>query len=48
MFSEKVDLNYDGGARLYKSYVGTVFSISLFLMIFAYGLKRFMVMLSLK
>ena len=38
MFSEHVELNYDGGAHFYKSYLGMVFSIALFLMIFAYGL----------
>ena len=37
MFSEAVQLNYDGGARLYKSYLGMVFSFVLFAMMFAYG-----------
>ena len=37
MFSEAVQLNYDGGARFYKSYLGMVFSIVLFAMMFAYG-----------
>ena len=37
MFSEPVQLNYDGGVRFYKSYLGMVFSIALFVMILAYG-----------
>ena len=37
MFSEAVQLNYDGGARFYKSYLGMVFSLVLFAMMVGYG-----------
>ena len=48
MFREPVRLNYDGGSISYKSLLGSLFSIALFVALFAYGMSRFLVMLSLK
>ena len=48
MFREPVKLHYDGGSVSYKSILGSIFSVTLFIAIIAYGLKRFLVMISLK
>ena len=38
MFTEPVQLNYDGGSTSYKSILGSIFSVTLFIAIIAYGL----------
>jgi hypothetical protein len=38
MYSEPVQLNYDGGSTSYKSILGSLFSIALMIALIVYGL----------